>query len=36
MFVIGKSSMNMVLHKFVFVVNIVSKSQKQNGHKVKT
>ncbi len=33
---IRKSSMNMVLHKFVFVVNIVFKSQKQNGHKAKT
>jgi hypothetical protein len=36
MIVIRKSSMNMVLDKFVFVMNIVFKSQKQNGHKAKT
>jgi hypothetical protein len=36
MFVIGKFSMNMVLQKFAFVVNIVFKSQKQNDNKAKT
>jgi hypothetical protein len=34
-FVINNSSMNMVLHEFVFVINIMFLKTKFNGHEVK-